>query len=143
MLVHFLFVLISCVPTVFSFNSLLLQANIQEYEEKSSQQQDMMAKLSAQNASLQQKCNIFKSNVKGLNEKNQAWEDSYKAQSNDLVQHGMEISRLNGRVSDLKSQLIRVGRSTNRIDLASAQTTPAGRNILKAPNNEARGRYTF
>merc|ERR1711957_1028639 len=67
-----------------------LQINIEEYEEMGSQQQDEITRLSAQHASMQKKCNIFKANLKGLTEKNQAWEDSYTAQSNDLVQHGME-----------------------------------------------------
>jgi len=106
----------------------LLQANIEDVEEIRVQQRHEIAGLSAQNASMQKKCNIFKDKVKSLNGKNKAWEDSYKAQSNDLVLHGMEISRLNGRVSDLKSQLIRQGsgRYVNRNEL-SAQSTPQGR----------------
>ena len=62
--------------------------------------------LSAQNASLQKKCNIFKDKVKLLNEKNQSWGESYNAQNEDLVQHVREISRLNNQVRDLKSVLL-------------------------------------
>merc|ERR1712032_1131694 len=80
----------------------LLQASIGEVEETKGQQNQDIVMLSAQNASLQKKCNILKEKVTQLIEKNKAWEDSYKASSDDLVLHGMEISRLNGQVSDLK-----------------------------------------
>ena len=120
--------LIEYVHCPFCYNRHLLQANIEDVEEIRVQQRHEIAGLSAQHASMQKKCNIFKDKVKSLNGKNKAWEDSYKAQSNDLVLHGMEISRLNGRVSDLKSQLIRQGsgRYVNRNEL-SAQSTPQGR----------------
>lgn len=80
---------------------------------------------------MQKKCNIFKDKVKSLNEKNRAWEESHKTQSNDLVLYGMEISRLNGRVSDLKSQLIRQGHGrhiASRGEVpSSSQMTPQNR----------------
>ncbi|KAL7539525.1 hypothetical protein ACHAXR_009909 [Thalassiosira sp. AJA248-18] len=104
----------------------LLQANIEEVDEIRGQMSHEISGLSTQNASLQKKCNIFKEKVKSLNEKNRAWEDSYKAQSDDFVQHGMEILRLNSQVSELKSQLIVCsGRYVNQFS-ASAQT-PQGR----------------
>ena len=37
-----------------------------------------------------------------MNEKNRAWEDSHKTQSDDLMSYGMEISRLNGKIESLK-----------------------------------------
>ena len=129
-------------PLFLSLNRDALQAQIEEYEEMGTQQQAEIVRLSAQHASMQKKCNLFKTNLKGLNEKNKAWEDSYTAQSNDLMSHGMEISRLNGRVSGLKSQLIRQGsgRYANQGDFPTAQTTPDGRSIRRT---EARERYTF
>jgi len=66
----------------------LFQANIVEVQELSGQKGHEITQLSAQNVSLQKKCNIFKDKVKLLNEKNRAWEGSYKAQSDDLVMHG-------------------------------------------------------
>merc|ERR1712194_26733 len=113
-----------------------------QLEEQVDALQAQIVRLSAQHASMQKKCNLFKTNLKGLNEKNKAWEDSYTAQSNDLMSHGMEISRLNGRVSGLKSQLIRQGsgRYANQGDFPTAQTTPDGRSIRRT---EARERYTF
>ena len=82
--------------------------------------------LSAQNASLQKKCNIFKDKVKLLNEKNQAWEESYNAQNEDLVQHVREISRLNNQVTDLKRVLL------------SSQQSAAFMNRNSAPQGEYR-----
>ena len=109
----------------------MLQSNIKEVEETRDQQRDEIAALEAQNASMQKKCNLFKDKVKSLSEKNRAWEESYKAQSNDLVLHGMEISRLNGRVSDLKSRLIRQGHGRHIAGRgerpSSAQATPQNR----------------
>ena len=84
----------------------LLQAKIEEGVELNGEQSQTIVKASAQKASLQRKCNIFKEKVKSLNEKNKAWEESYKAQSQDLVLHGMEISRLNGQVSELKRVML-------------------------------------
>lgn len=86
-----------------------LQANIAESDEFRQQQNQEIVELKAQNATLQKKCDLFKEKVKSLNEKNKSWEESYKAQSNDLVLHGMEISRLNDLNSELKSQFIREG----------------------------------
>ena len=83
-----------------------MQSNIEEVDELNSQQGNEIAQLSAQNASMQKKCNIFKEKVKSLNEKNKAWEASYKAQDDDLLRYGMEISRLNGQNSDLKRVLL-------------------------------------
>ena len=104
-----------------------LQSSIEEIEEISGQQGHEITGVSAQNASLQKKCNIFKEKVRSLNEKNKAWEDSYKAQSDDLVLHGMEISRLNGKVSELNSQLIRKG-PIRYVDQAfAASATPQTR----------------
>merc|ERR1711957_323081 len=111
-----------------------LQADIKEYEKMGSQQQADITRLLAQATSMQKKCNIFKANVKGLTEKNQAWEDSYKAQSDNLVQHEREISRLNGLIRT------EVGHYANRSNLLSAQATPVTRTI---PRCESRGRYTF
>mmetsp|Transcript_35074 Transcript_35074/g.73994 ORF Transcript_35074/g.73994 Transcript_35074/m.73994 type:complete len:1706 (-) Transcript_35074:109-5226(-) len=117
----------------------LLRSNMEEYEEIREKERHELDRLSAQNASLQKKCNIFKDKIKSLNEKNKAWEVSYKAQSDDLVFHGMEISRLNGQVSDLKARLIRQGSGrylVNRNELArSAQSTPqGGAHYLGNPN---------
>ena len=120
--------LIEYVYCPFYYSRHLLQANIEDIEENRVQQRDKIAGHSAQNASMQKKRNIFKDKVKSLNEKNKAWEDSYNAQRNDLILHGMEISWLNGQVSDLKSQLIMQGpgRYVNRSEL-STQSTPQGR----------------
>ena len=69
------------------------------------QQHDDIAELSAQNASLTKKCNIFKEKMKQLNEKVKTWEESYSEQSKDLVNYGMEISRLNVLATSLKEEL--------------------------------------
>jgi len=108
-----------------------MRANLEEAEDIRGQQSDEIAWFTAQISSLQKKCNIFKDKVKMLSGKNQAWEDSYKAQSDDLVLHGMEISRLNGEVSDLRSRLIRQGvtsgRSMNRGGEMLPTQTPQSR----------------
>ena len=70
--------------------------------------------MSAQHASLEKKSNMFKDTVKSLNEVNRAWEESYNAQSDDLVTHGMEISRLQAQVSDLKQAIAAIQQSSNR-----------------------------
>lgn len=48
---------------------------------------------------------MFKDTVKSLNGVNRAWEESYNAQSDDIVTHGMEISRLQAEVSGLKQAM--------------------------------------
>ncbi|KAL7553869.1 hypothetical protein ACHAWF_018640 [Thalassiosira exigua] len=100
---------------------------MEEIEETKDQQSKRAVELSDQVASLQKKSAIFKDKVKLLNQKNKAWEDSYNAQSDDLVKHTMEISRLNRVASELNAQLIRQGpsRHVNR-DFLAAQT-PQGR----------------
>lgn len=56
---------------------------------------------------------MFKDTVKSLNEVNRAWEDSYNSQSEDLVTHGMEISRLQAQVSDLKRAIVSTHQTSN------------------------------
>jgi hypothetical protein len=82
------------------------------------QQRDEIAQLSAHNFSLQKKCDKFKDLIRSLNEKNRAWEDSHKTQSDDLNYYETEVSRLNGEIAFLKRVLNSTeqgsGRSINR-----------------------------
>jgi predicted nucleotidyltransferase len=99
------------------------------------QQRDEISQLSAHNVSLQKKCDKFKDLIRSLNEKNRAWEDSHKAQSNDLMSYGMEISRLNGKIASLKRFLNSTeqcsGRFMNR--QRDLQTPQDGRTQLGYP----------
>ena len=99
------------------------------------QQRDGIAQLSAHNVSLQKKCDKFKDLIRSLNEKNRAWEDSHKTQSDDLMSYGMEISRLNGEIAFLKRVLNSTeqgsGRSINR--QRDLQTPQDGRTHLGYP----------
>lgn len=70
---------------------------------------------------------MFKDTVKSLNEVNMAWEESYNAQSDDLVAHGMEISRLNAQVSDLKQAISSSRQSSDRfVNRELTLQTPQG-----------------
>ena len=70
-----------------------------------SQHRDEIAELSAQNDSLHKKCEMLKNVIKALNENNKAWETSYNQQTDDLVLHAKESSRLNEQVTVLKRVL--------------------------------------
>jgi chromosome segregation ATPase len=70
-----------------------------------SQHRDEIAELSAQNDSLHKKCERFKNVIKALNENNKAWETSYNAQTDDLMSHARESSRLNEQLTALKRVL--------------------------------------
>lgn len=83
--------------------------------------------MSAQHASLEKKSNMLKNTVKSLNEVNRAWEDSYNSQSEDLVTHGMEISRLQAQVSDLKRAIVSSHQTSNHfMNHDFAVQTPQG-----------------
>jgi len=70
-----------------------------------SQHRDEIAGLSAQNDSLHKKCEMLKNVIKDLNENNKAWETSYNQQTDDLMFHAKESSRLNEQVTVLKRVL--------------------------------------
>ena len=116
-------------------NRLYFQNNSPKIEELKVQQRDEIAQLSAHNVSLQKKCDKFKDLIRSLNEKNRAWEDSHKTQSNDLMSYGMEISRLNGKIASLKRFLNSTeqgsGRFMNR--QRDLQTPQDGRTHLGYP----------
>lgn len=105
----------------------LLRNDLEKIEEVKVKQSKEIAQVSAQHASLEKKCNMFKDTVKSLNEVNRAWEESYNAQSDDLVAHGMEISRLNTLVSDLKQALSSSRQSSDRfVNRELTLQTPQG-----------------
>ncbi len=81
-----------------------------------------LANNSAQISKLQSKYSKLKILITQLNDKNRSWEQSnkvqieenmkreekYKAQNEDLYRYGLEISRLQGLVDSLKSELVSV-----------------------------------
>ena len=111
--------LIDCAPS-YLFSRRLLQEDVEEGELVKNEQSQKIAQGSSQIESLKTKCSILKEKVKSLIEKNKAWEDSYKAQSNDLVWHGMEISRLNGQNSELQRALLN-SQSPNELSVHTPQ----------------------
>jgi chromosome segregation ATPase len=109
------------------YSSHILQSNLEQIEEVNLKQAKEIEKLSAQHASLEKKSNMFKDTVKSLNEVNRAWEESYNAQSDDLVSHGMEISRLNAQVSDLKRSINSIQHTSSRfVNRQLCLQTPQG-----------------
>jgi hypothetical protein len=99
------------------------------------QQDKEIAQLSAHCASLEKKSNMFKDTVKSLNDVNRAWEETYNAQTDDLVTHGMEISRLQAQVSGLKQAVAASQQSSNRImnRELTAQTPQGDRQFYRVP----------
>jgi len=93
-------------------------------EEKSNELDDNSSQISK----LQSKYSKLKILITQLNDKNRSWEQSnkaqieenikreekYKAQNEDLYRYGLEISRLQGLVDSLKSELVSVRGSTER-----------------------------
>jgi chromosome segregation ATPase len=100
--------------TILKLHRLYLQNDTSKIEGLKTQQRNEIAQLSAENTSLKKKCDKFKDMIKSLNDKNRAWEDSYKAQSDDLMSHGMEITRLNGQLEGFKRVLNSSERGSDR-----------------------------
>ena len=96
--------------------------DLEQAEEIKSQQSNEIAEKTMHSAKLSNKCSKLKEYLKQLNDKNRKWEESYKAQveenskreesyksqMEEIYRYGMEISRLQGLVNSLKSELASV-----------------------------------
>ncbi|KAL7473399.1 hypothetical protein ACHAXS_013851 [Conticribra weissflogii] len=132
-----------------------LERQLLEAETVLEEKTNELANSSAQISKLQSKYSKLKILITQLNDKNRSWEQSnkvqieenmkreekYKAQNEDLYRYGLEISRLQGLVDSLKSELVSVRGSTeryrtrmDRINQLSVSSPHGTTHLLDKPN---------